>query len=875
MKKIGSAFIVLSFLALAASAPILSAQPRSSKSPLLDSYEQYLKMKKASGFGLQWIALGPVMNSARAAAVEGDPSSPGTMYVAFGPGSFWKTTNNGLTWESIFDNQSALGIGDFALAPSNPKVIWLGTGVGLKKPRNFTMPGTGVYRSDDAGKTWRNTGLPDSYHIGRIAVHPKNPDIAFAAVLGHFWSTNENRGLYRTTDGGRTWQRVLYVNERTGATDVVISPSKPNVVYVSLWEDYPDIFGPESGVYRSEDGGSTWTRLREGLPQGPKTGRIGLAVSWSNPDKVYAFVDNLNKDRNSAAELYRSLDGGKTWERTHKDELLIYAGIGWYFSGCAVNPKNDDEVYVLGIRIAHSLDGGRTFDLVGGDVFHFFPNRAESLHLDQCDIWIDPLNPEHLAVGNDGGLYVSCDRGKSWMHDNNIPAGEFYDIAVDNQNPYRVYGGAQDDASVYGPAREWNPKVADGWKYIWLDAWSGGDGCYTVPDPEDPNTVYFASQNGAIRRKDVRTDRSVSVMPRPPKGGTMKAEYNFVSPYIISPHNHLTLYHAGNYVFKSLNRGDSWRLISPDLSKPADKTKLSTAAGAIAESPLRPGLLYVGMDKGAFWVTTNDGVTWAENSKGLPSRYIRSICPSRFSLSRVYVTVSGLNDDDFKAYVFASEDEGRTWKSIVSNLPDEVAYAVLEDPVNENILYVGTARGVYVSTDRGLSWALLGPDQPAIAVSDLVIQEREMDLVAGTYGRAIFKMNIRPIQAAFKNGKPSANTLFETPEARLPWINDTHRNPRYSTMEKVPITFYLLKNADVVLSVKDKEGKEIWSRRLTGREGFNQVRWDLITAKTDSPQPYFTQYDKFAPAGTYEIQIMGADVDLKGPLNIVERESPE
>jgi photosystem II stability/assembly factor-like uncharacterized protein len=845
------------------------------RSPLLDSWEQHLKLRQSSEFGLQWISLGPVMNSARVETIQGVPSRPGTMYVAFGAGNLWKTVNHGLTWKSIFDNQSALGIGYFALAPSNPDVIWLGSGVNLKKPRNFTHPGTGVFRSVDGGETWKNLGLPDSYQIGKIAVHPKNPDIAFVAALGHFWTPNQNRGLYKTSDGGKSWERILYVNERTGANDIAIAPSDPNTVYASMWEMYPGISGSESGIYKSSDGGKTWARLKSGLPEGPKTGRIGLAVSWTNPEKVYALVDNLNKDKDPAAEVYRTINGGKSWARTHKDELQIFANIGWYFTRCQVNPRNDDELFALGIRIAHSTDGGKTFTLVGGDVFHLFPSPATPLHLDHCDLWINPLNPDHLAVGNDGGCYVSYDKGRSWLHYNNLPTGEFYDISVDNETPYNVYGGVQDDASVVGPAREWNPKFPDGWKYIWLDAWSGGDGCYTMPDPQDPNTIYFSSQNGGIMRKDMRADRSKSIQPRLPKGQPGMLRYNFVAPYVVSFHNPLVLYHAGNFVFKSLNRGDSWALISPDLSKSADEKRASIAAGAVAESRLVPGLVYAGTDKGAFWVTQDDGKEWTENSAGLPNRYIRSISPSRFSRSRVYVAITGLNEDDLENHLFASEDYGKTWKSITANLPGEPANVIVEDPVNENILYAGLYRGVYVSVDRGRTWSLLGREMPAAAVSDLVIQEREMELVAATYGRGIYKMGIRQIQQAFRSGVPQADILFETPVARLPWTNDTHRDRRASTIEKVPITFYLTKAADVTLRVVAKGSKVIWSVPVAAGKGFNQFRWDLIAAKMDSPQPYFFRYDIFAEAGNYELQISGEGIDLKGRLTIVEREKPD
>lgn len=869
-KRIFNIFPVMLFLCL----PVLLNSAQEAESPLLKSWEQYLELKKTSEFGLKWVSLGPTVNSARVEAIQCDPTHPGTWYTAFGSGNLWKTTDHGLTWRPIFENQAALGIGDIALAPSNPEIIWLGTGESLKKARNFTMPGVGVFRSENGGLTWKNMGLPDSYHIGEIAIHPQDPDIVFVAVQGHFWSANPNRGVYRTVDGGQTWEHVLYVSERVGANDVVIAPSNPDVIYVSMWENNPGTVGPESGVYKSEDGGKTFVRMSGGLPDGSQTGRIGVAVSWSDPNKAYALIDNFNLEVNKTGEVYRTLDGGETWTRTHEEPLQIFSQIGWYFADIYVNPQNDEEIYCLGVSMAHSSDGGQTFDFVRGDIYHLFPSPAEFLHVDNCELWINPLNPQHLALGNDGGLFVSYNRGDSWLHYNNLPAGEFYDISVDNQDPYFVYGGTQDDSSVYGPSREWQPQFPDGWKYIWIDSWSGGDGCVTVPDPEDPNIVYTSSQNGGIFRKDLKADRSQGIRPRLPKEHEGELAYEFVAPYILSPHNRLTLYHAGNYVFKSLNRGNNWRLISPNLAGSADPNKQSNAAGAIAESPIKPGLLYVGTDKGAFWVTENDGVEWIEYSQGLPNRYIRSICPSRFTESRVYVAVTGINYDDLNGYLFVSEDNGKVWRSIMSNLPNETTYVILEDPTNENILYAGLYRGVYVSVDRGMSWALLGPDMAATAIADLVIQEREMDLLAATHGRGIYRTNLRPIQQAFEKGIPQENLLFETPVARLPWINDTHRDPKKSTMEKVPITFYLLEEKEVTIAVKGKNKKTIWSEKMIAYKGFNQIRWDLVTDRPVRNEAYFWRYLVFARAGEYDLSITGEGLSLNGKLRIVGRQNP-
>lgn len=837
--------------------------------PLMVSWKQYLEHKENTLFRLTWISLGPVINSARVDAVQCDPVRPGTWYAGFGSGNLWKTTDHGLSWKPVFEDQPALSIGDFTLAPSNPDIIYLGTGEYLKKPRNFTLPGVGVFRSDDAGQTWRHLGLEHTWHIAKIKVHPQNPEIVFVAALGHLWTTNTERGVFRSLDGGKNWEKVLYVNDNTGANDIVLAPSDPDIVYASMWESYPGICGKGSAVYKSIDAGTTWQRLSGGLPGGDKTGRIGLAVSYQNPDKVYAFVDNLNREKDHSAECYKTIDGGLTWHRTHMDDLMIYSGIGWYFSDCTVNPKDDEEIYLLGIRMAHSMDGGKTFDFVGGDIKHIFPSPAVSLHLDQCDLWINPQHPEQLALGNDGGFYFSYDKGHSWMHYNNLPTGEFYDISVDNQDPYRVYGGVQDDASVFGPAAEWNPRFADKWQYIWIDAWSGGDGCYTLADPEDPNIVYTSSQNGGIFRKDLAADRSVHIQPKPPRGSEIRLNYNFIAPYIISPHNPKVIYHAGNYIFKSTNKGDEWKLISPDLSKSSDPAKISFAAGAIAESPLKQGLLVVGTDKGAVWITDNDGQNWKERSVGLPNRYIRSIVLSRFSQNRIYLAMTGINDDDLANHLYASEDLGLTWSSMTSNLPDETANCIAEDPVHANFLYAGLHRGVFITVDRGKSWSLLGTNIAATCISDLVIQERELDLVAGTHGRGIYKMNLKPIHAAFSNGYPTEDRLFPIPVLPAPWTNDTHGDINEKSVQKTEITWWQETSGPVKLQVMSGL-RTVWEREITGAKGFNQVRWDGVIKETNQLEAYFFRNKSYIQAGKYILNLTGKGFSAKQELIVLE-----
>jgi photosystem II stability/assembly factor-like uncharacterized protein len=842
--------------------------------PLLVSWPQYLEHKVNTPFKLKWISLGPVINSARVDAVQCDPEKPGTWYAGFGSGNLWKTTDHGLSWKPIFEDQSALSIGDFTLAPSNPNIIYLGTGEYLKKPRNFTLPGTGVFRSDDAGQSWRYLGLEKSWHIAKVKVHPTNPEIAFVAVLGHLWTPNPDRGIYRTLDGGKSWDRVLFVNDHTGANDIVVSQSNPDIIYASMWENYPGIGGPESAVYKSTDGGTNWKKLTGGLPEGDKTGRTGLAVSWQNPDKAYAFVDNLNRDKNRSAECYKTIDGGQTWKRTHKDDLLIYNGIGWYFSDCSINPNNDDEIYLLGIRMAHSDNGGASFDLIGGDVYHVFPSPAVPFHLDQCDIWINPKNPQELAVGNDGGFYYSYNKGKSWTHYNNIPTGEFYDISVDNQVPYHVYGGVQDDASVYGPAREWNPRFADKWKYIWVDAWSGGDGCYTLADPEDPNIIYSSSQNGAIFRKDMAADRSKFIQPQFPRGSGATLNYNFITPYIISKFDSKALYHAGNYLFKSVNKGDKWELISPDFSKSSIPEKISTAAGALAESPLTAGILVVGTDKGAVWITEDDGKSWIERSAGLPNRYIRSIVLSRYSKDRIYLAMTGLNNDDLSAYLFVSEDLGKSWSSIVADLPSETVNCIAEDPILENFLYAGLHRGVFISVNRGKSWSLLGNNMAATVISDLVIQDRELDLIAGTHGRGIYKLNLKPIHAAFEHGMPTTVELFPVPDLMAPWNNDTHRDINEMSVNKTQITWWQM--SDGTASLQILQGiKVIWEKEIAGTKGFNQLSWDGVVKEANVPDAYFYQYKTYIKPGKYSVKYSGEGFSKKQDFTVLEAKKYE
>jgi len=581
-------------------------------------------------------------------------------------------------------------------------------------------------------------------------------------------------------------------------------------------------------------------------------------------------MDNRNNKRMEAAEVYKTEDGGQHWQKTHDKPLLIFPGIGWYFADMYVNPQNDAEIYGLGVRMATSSNGGKTFDLVAGNVTHLQPSIAQTLHLDHCELWINPLNPNHLILGNDGGLYVSYDKGKNWLHHNNIPAGEFYTITLDNQEPYNIYGGTQDDATAFGPAKEWNSTRTDVWKYLWIDSWSGGDGCVTQVDPEDPNTVYFSMQNGAIRRKDMAADTSKYISPRGIKLLRDKLQYNFVTPYFISPHAATTIYHGGNYLMKSINRGDSWEQISPDLAISANPAKKSTAAGMIAESRLQAGLLYVGTDHGAFWCSKNDGKDWMEYSKGIANQYISSVCPSNFQTSRVYTAMTGLNQDDLTAYLYVSEDYGETWQSITANLPNAPVNVILEDPLQENILYAGTQHGVYISMNRGQSWDLLGDDLPVVSVADLTIQEREQELVIATHGRGIYTFDLKVIYELADLGFPlEKDHLFTVPDAQFPKRRDTHRDIDKSTVEQVPISFWLKEAEAVELSVLGERDTVLWMQVMDGKQGLNQIRWDLVVERVESDRAYFVRYERYLESGGYWLQLKKGDAVLEQPFSVL------
>ena len=740
----------------------------------LKSWTSHLEMKGKSTYKhLQWKSVGPEFMGGRIETIAVHPNQPNTLYVGAGSGSLWKSVNNGTTWTSIFDDQSTMAMGCIAIAPSNPDILWLGTGEVLMARSSFA--GTGIFKSLDAGRTWKHMGLMGTNHIPKIIIDPKNPNIVFAASMGRNFGFNEERGIYKTINGGQTWEKVLFISDRVGVVDMVMDPLDNQTVLAVAWERERKPwnnrgFGPGSGIYKTRDGGKTWKKITKGLPSGDHVGRFGLSFSNSNPNIIYAVLDNRgpkpenvidpilddngpkNRSKIIRGELYKSNDKGETWVKTH--EGSIPTGIGDDFCEIRVAPDNENEVFILGQKLIKTLDGGKTFKSTGETVVHLLSHEIRVMHLDQHEMWIDPKNTDKLILGNDGGVYISYDRGATWVHHNNLPIGEFYAVSVDNQDPYIIYGGTQDDAAVYGPSthrmgdRLTKFGVEDPWSQVYVDQWGGGDSYFTEVDRLNPDIIYYEHQFGDLKRKNMKTQETVSIMPKA-EVGAPELRRNWMSPFFISQFHKTTLYYGAQKLFRSQNRGDTWTAISPDLTTNPGPDKFGNipygTITTVSESPLNRDLLYVGTDDGNVQVTKDGGKTWVLIKNNLPDKWVTRVRASQHHLQTIYVTHTGYREDDFEKYVHMSTDYGNTWNLIAGNLPAESINVITEDPRDPDILYIGTDLGVYVTINRGKTWQILSAGLPTAAIHDLVIQSREMDLIAGTHGRSIYVLDIEEI----------------------------------------------------------------------------------------------------------------------------------
>jgi photosystem II stability/assembly factor-like uncharacterized protein len=707
--------------------------------------------------GLRLRGIGPAFTSGRIMTFAFHPEDSSHYFVAVASGGVWRTNNNGTTWTPVFDTQGSYSIGAITIDKKNPSVIWVGTGE--NNNQRSVSYGDGVYKSEDGGRSWRNMGLRKTEHIARILIDPRDSNVVYVAAPGPLWKGGGERGLYKTTDGGRTWTSLIKTGEYTGVADAAMDPRNPDILLAATHQRQRRYFtlihgGPESGLWRSVDAGKTWTAVRGGFPAG-ELGRIGLYQAPTNPSIIYAQVEAPE----GRGGTFRSMDNGVTWERRGGSDSQ-----GQYYARVVVDPADPDRIYVMNVNISVSNDGGRTWAGL--------PSRNK--HVDNHDIWIDPKNNSHYLVGCDGGIYESFDKGETWIFKSNLPITQFYDVAVDDALPfYNVYGGTQDNFSFGCPSRTKNSTGVTNYDCF---VTNGGDGFYTKVDPKDPNTVYASSQNGGLVRFDRRTGERVSIQPQPAKGDP-PFRWNWDSPLAISSHLNTRIYYASQFLFRSDDRGDSWRRISPDLSRNLDRNKLpvmgkiwgpdavqkhvSTAfygnISAIAESPKLENLLWAGTDDGLVQVTEDGGKTWRkiEKLQGIPEdAYVQRIVASQHDPNVAYVDFDNHQNGDFKPYIMKTSDRGKSWVSISGNLPETGSvYALAEDHVDSKLLFAGTEFGLYVSQIGGERWVKLSGGLPTIQVRDIAIQKRENDLVLGTFGRGFY---ILDDYSALRHANPEA-----------------------------------------------------------------------------------------------------------------------
>ncbi len=834
--------------------------------------------------GLELRGIGPALVSGRIVDIAVDPTDARTWYLAVASGGVWKTTNAGTTFSPIFDDEGSYSIGCVTIDPKNPLVIWVGSGENNSQ-RSVSM-GDGVYKSVDGGKSWKNAGLGKSEHIGKIVVDPRDSNVVYVAAQGPLWAPGGDRGLYKTTDGGKTWKPLLQISENTGITDVVLDPSNPDVMYAAAYQRRRHVFtlingGPESAIHKSVDGGATWTKLDKGLPK-EWMGRIGLAIPRNEPNTVYAIIEATRK----AGGFFRSKDAGANFEK-----MNAYSGGGaQYYAEIFVDPNKADRIYAMDVWVRVSDDGGKTWRKI----------NETNKHPDNHAMWIDPRNSDHYLIGCDGGLYETFDNAATWKFKENIPITQFYRISADDALPfYHVYGGTQDNFSLGGPHRT---PTAHGIRNEDWYVTQGGDGFRSVPDPKDPNIVYAESQHGGLVRFDKRTGEALDIQPQA-KPGMDPLRLNWDSPLIVSPHDHNRLYFAAQYLFRSDDRGNSWKPLSGDLTRQINRNKLPVMGRvwpidavaknvstsfygnivSLSESPLKEGLLYVGTDDGLIQVSEDGGANWRkiERVTGVPENtYVSHLHASWHDANTVYAAFDNHKTGDFKPYVYKSTDRGRTWTAIAGDLPQRgTTYVVVEDHVDPKLLFAGTEYGLYVSQSGGSNWMQLKGGFPTIAVRDLWVQKRRDDLVVGTFGRGIYILDdYRPLRTMNRDMAGREATLFPTRNAELyvdraplgipgkgfqgdsyfvapnppsgavftyflkdeyktrkktRWADEArveksggNEPPAYPTWEQLRAEERELDPA-VVLVVSDPQGNVI--RRVSGpvKAGFHRVNWDL------------------------------------------------
>ena len=906
MKKIFYVILALSFSGYTTQAQKKQTNEKlpaaTSGTERLQGFDQRKKINQASLVNnVKFRSIGPTVMSGRITDVDVNPNDPTEFYAAYASGGLWHTTNNGTSFSPVFDREASMTIGDIAVDWNN-KVIWIGTGENNSSRSSYA--GTGIYKSTDLGKTWALMGLPESHHISRIIIHPDNKNTVSVAVLGHLYSSNKERGIYKTTDGGKTWKQTLAIDENTGAVDLEINPKDPNILYSAMWKRERRAWnfvegGKTSGIYKSTDGGDSWTLIsgvESGFPNGEGVGRIGLAVYPENPDVIYALLDNqfprkgeakkpevgkltkddfrtmtkedfskledskifeflqanrfpakytaqsvktdvLNnkikpaalveflEDANSQmfgtdiveAEVYRSNDAGKTWGKVNTQDLRgVYNTYGYYFGQIRVSPTNPDKIYIMGVPIFRSDDGGKTYKNINGD----------NVHSDHHALWVDPKKDGHLINGNDGGINISYDDGKTWLKANTPAVGQFYSVTVDMARPYNVYGGLQDNGVWFGPSDytasySWYDDGDYPYKRIW-----GGDGMQVAVDTRDNNLVYTGSQYGAYGRYDKTTRERLAFQPKH-ELGERPLRWNWESPIVVSKHNQDVIYFGSNKFHRSLNKGTDFITLSGDLTKGGKKGDIAYGTlTSIDESPVKFGVLYAGSDDGLIHHSKDGGNSWNLISAKLPQNlWVSQISASAFAEGTVYASLNGYRWDDFNSYIYRSVDFGETWSRIGNNLPAEPVNVIGEDPKNKNVVYVGTDRGLYVSTNAGNSFMRFNGNMPAVAVHDIAIHPRDHDIVVATHGRSLYIASVKEIQdltvAVLAKNLHAFDLNSINYSAMWGRKFDEIFEPKYT------IPYYSKTAGNVNISIKTESGLELKLLSDDSEAGLNYAEYDL------------------------------------------------
>jgi photosystem II stability/assembly factor-like uncharacterized protein len=802
---------------------------------------------------LQFREIGPASAGGRIDDFAVLESNPSVFYVATATGGLWKTSSNGATFEPVFDNQSTSSIGDVAIAPTDANLVWVGTGE--NNNRQSSSWGDGVYKSTDGGRSWKNMGLQESRHIARIIVDPIDHDVVYVAALGSLWGAGGQRGVFKSADGGLTWSNILATDANTGATELVMDPSNNKVLYAATYQRRRATWGFNGGgagsaIWKSADAGRTWTRLAKGLPEGPM-GRIGMDVYRRNPNIVYARIEHQRE-----GGVYRSEDGGASWTKMGNTNPRPM-----YFSQVRIDPVNDQRIYVLGVQLHISDDGGKTFRADG----------ARNIHVDFHAMWINPANSDHMILGGDGGVGISYDKSRTYVWLSNMPIGQFYHASFDMKTPFTVCGGLQDNNTWCGPSaiRTASGIANDDWFII-----GGGDGFVALIDPTDPRIMYSESQDGRMNRVDRVTNERKSIRPEP-KEGEKPYRWNWDTPMAISHHNPATIFVCANHVFKSTDRGDSWKTISPDLTTATDRDtlKLMEVAGkditlarndgvssygnivSFSESPRRAGLYYTGSDDGQVQVSRDDGANWSNvTSKfpGLPANtYVSELVASRFDDGTVYATFDGHRSNDFNSYVYASSDYGQSWKSITGDLPrGQVVRTITEDHRSPDVLYLGTESGLFASIDRGKKWIRVKANLPTVPIYEITLHPRDNAMILATHGRSIWILDdLAPIQQ-YARAQQTDAYLFETRPA-IEWSRSNERMREFEGDMKflgknpqVGAQFiYHLKAAakNLSITVKDSSGNTVRefggdTVKSKGEAGLNLFVWDLRVEPLPAPR---------------------------------------